>query len=470
MKLKRLLSISLLLFSTSVLNAKVELPSILADNMVLQQQSKVKLWGKSNKKGEITIVTSWNSKVYKSKISNNGNWEILVETDVAGGPYTIKIDDGDVCELSNIYLGEVWLCSGQSNMEMPVKGFVGQPVENSTETIVNARPDIPIRLFSVSRSPSKTVTDDCPGKWCVNSPENVSNFSATAYFFGLQLFKTLNIPIGLVNSSWGGSSIQSWITSETLKQYPEISQKHLSDDSEVKKPHSVASMLYNGMIYPIKNYKYKGVIWYQGESNRSNPTQYESLFESFVKDWRTQLSNDSLPFYYVQIAPYCYDNKEAVGSALLREAQYNCEKKITNVGMVVTMDVGNETCIHPSQKMEVGNRLACLALSKTYKIPGVPCESPRYFSHEIKDNKFIISFERAPLGITSNYKHLNDFEIAGSDGVFYPAEAKIVNRKFVEVWNNGVKNPVTVRYGYKNYVRGSLWGVNGMPVSSFITK
>ncbi len=452
------------------LNAKVILPSIISDHMVLQRNSNVKLWGYSDSKEFIEVFTSWNSKVYKAQINSSGYWELTVETGDAGGPYNIKFNDGNIHKLSDIYLGEVWLCSGQSNMEMPIKGFSGQPVENSTETIVNARPDTPIRLFSVSKNPSKKALDDCQGKWNVNTPENVSDFSATAYFFGLQLYRTLNIPIGLVNSSWGGSKIQSWMTTETLKTYPEISLNHLRDDSKVDKPQWAASMLYNGMINPIKKFSFKGVIWYQGESNRDNPSQYESLFKTFVNDWRTQLNNVELPFYYVQIAPHCYENKDSIGTAKLREAQYNCEKNIPNVAMVVTLDIGNETCIHPSQKMEVGNRLAYLALSKTYNIKGIIGESPRYISHEIKGNRIILSFERAPLGLTSKYKPLRDFEIAGRDSVFYTAKARIVNRKLVEVYSENVKEPVIVRYGYKNYVEGSLWGTNGLPVSSFITE
>lgn len=469
--MKRYVSLAAVLIASLIsVNAKVKLPSILSDNMVLQQKTKVKLWGTADKKTNISVTTSWNGKTYNTESSTEGKWEIVVETGNAGGPYDIVFNDGEVVQLNNILLGEVWLCSGQSNMEMPLKGFFGQPVEHSAEVIANANPSAPIRLFTVKRNPSKTVLEDCSGSWELNAPEHVSEFSATAYFFGTQLSRTLNVPVGLVNSSWGGSAIQSWMTPEILKQYPEISQSHLTDNSEVKNPHSVASMLYNGMINPIKNYSYKGVIWYQGESNRYDASQYESLFQSFVKDWRVQLDNSELPFYYVQIAPYNYGNKDAIVSALLREAQYNCEKKIDNVGMVVTMDIGNETCIHPSRKKEVGNRLAYQALSKTYNIKGISSDSPRYKSHEIKGNRMIISFERAPLGITSNYKPLQSFEIAGEDGMFYPANARIVNRKQVEVWNDGVKKPVTVRYGYKNYVEGTLFGVNGMPVSSFITE
>ena len=450
--------------------AKVKLPSILADQMVLQQQEKVKLWGSSDRKGKLDITTSWNGQTYQTSISSDGKWEVLVETGKAGGPYRITFDDGDRTQLEDIYLGEVWLCSGQSNMEMPVKGFMGQPVEGSTETIANATPTVPIRMFTVGRTPSKTPQEDCSGNWTPNTPEAAANFSATAYFFGLQLHRSLHVPIGLINSSWGGSSIQAWMTPEALRPYPEISQKHLTDQTKVKHPHLSAAMLYNGMIHPIKEFAFKGVIWYQGESNRENPTQYEALFQDFVKDWRTQFKNDALPLYYVQIAPHAYEDKDATGTALLRQAQYNCETKIPHVGMAVTMDIGNETCIHPAQKKEVGNRLAYLALAQTYGIKGIPAQSPRYASHEIKGNKIILSFDRAPMGVTSFYKPLKCFEIAGKDGNYHPAKARIVNRNRVEVWSEDVQEPASVRYAFRNFAVGDLFGVNGLPVSSFTTE
>lgn len=450
--------------------AKVKLPSILADHMVLQQQGKVKLWGSSDRKGKLDITTSWNGQTYQAQISPDGKWEVLVETGKAGGPYQITFDDGDRTQLEDIYLGEVWLCSGQSNMEMPIKGFAGQPVIGSTEVTANATPNTPIRLFSVKRTPSKTPLDDCPGSWTLNTPEAVANFSATAYFFGLQLYRSLNVPIGLVNSSWGGSAIQAWMTPETLQPYSEISQKHLTDKAEVKNPHQSAAMLYNGMIHPIKKMTFKGVIWYQGESNRGNPTQYEALFQDFAKDWRTQFENEAQPLYYVQIAPYAYEDKDAVGTALLRQAQYNCETKIPNVGMAVTMDIGNETCIHPAQKEEVGNRLAYLALAQSYGIQGIPAQSPRYASHEVKGNKILLSFDRVLMGLTSFYKPLKCFEIAGKDGNYHPAKARIVNRNRVEVWSEDVQTPVSVRYAFRNFAVGDLFGVNGLPVSSFTTE
>ena len=468
--MKNKLVIVLLLFiALPVIHAEVKLPSIFSDHMVLQQQTKVKLWGSSKGKGQVEIITSWNSKRYQAPISNKGRWEVWVETGKAGGPYNIAFNDGDQTFLTDVYLGEVWLCSGQSNMEMSIKGFVAQPVEHSIEVTANALKTIPIRLFTVKKVASKKTLEDCQGSWGLNTSENVMNFSATAYFFGIQLYKSLNVPIGLINASWSGSAIQSWMSSESLQSYPAISQEHLNNDVQVNNAHLLASMLYNGMIHPIKDFIYRGVIWYQGESNRQNPSLYESLFQDFVKDWRFQFKNDTLPFYYVQIAPYAYEDKNAVGTALLRQAQYNCEKKIPNVGMVVTMDIGNETCIHPAQKKEVGDRLAYLALAHIYDKKGVFAYSPRYESYKIKGNRIVLSFERVPMGLTSFYKPLQCFQIAGKDGQYHQAKARIVNGSEVEVWNEEIQEPVSVRYAFKNFVKGDLFGVNGLPVSSFTT-
>lgn len=467
--MKKLLLINIIIFFTiSHVNAKVKLPSILASHMVLQQNSIVKLWGWSNNSGELRIKTSWSDEIYVSNISSGGKWEVDILTPSAGGPYNIMFDDGDKLYIDDVYLGEVWFCSGQSNMEMPVKGLYGQPVDGSVETIANANKNIPIRLFNVEKCISKTLQDDCNGVWNVNSPENVANFSATAYFFGKQLYSTLKVPIGLVNSSWGGTNINCWMSSDILNEFPEISQEYLVNDETSQKPQPAT--LFNGMVYPIKYFKFKGVIWYQGEANRSNPEEYKLLFQSFVKDWRNMFNNDTLPVYYVQIAPYMYfKNKSNIQAALFREVQMECESIINNVGMVVIIDSGDSSTIHPSKKDIVGKRLAYKALSHTYGISSILSDSPRYALKRREGNKLVLSFDRIPLGITSFGNVLRNFEVAGSDGVFLPAEAKIVDREKVVLWNDDVKEPVHARYAFRDFVIGDLYGGNGMPVSSFRT-
>lgn len=457
-----------LLLAISHINAKVKLPSILASHMVLQQNSVVKLWGWSDKSGEVKIKTSWSDKLYVANISETGKWAVNISTSSAGGPYNIMFDDGDRLSVDDVYLGEVWFCSGQSNMEMPVKGFYGQPVDNSIETIANADKNVPIRLFKVERSMSKTPQEDCNGTWNVNSPEYVADFSAAAYFFGKQLYNTLKVPIGLVNSSWGGTNITCWMSSDALKKFPDISQEYLACDEISQKPQPVT--LFNGMVNPIKDFNFKGVIWYQGEANRSDPEQYKLLFQSFVENWRDSFRNETMPVYYVQIAPYMYfKNKSNIQAALLREAQMECESVISNVGMVVIMDSGDSSTIHPSKKDIVGKRLAYQALNHTYGISSIISDSPRYVSKMREDNKLILFFDRIPLGITSFGKTLMNLEIAGPDGVFLPAVAKIKDHDKIVLWNDRIKEPVHARYAFQDFVIGDLFGGNGLPVSSFRT-
>lgn len=445
--------------------AKVKLPAVLSDHMVLQQQEIVRLWGVSSACVTVEVSPSWDEKVYEAQSSSDGKWWVELETPSAGGPYVIRFNDGEIVELKDVYIGEVWLCSGQSNMEMPLKGYVGQPVSGSTETIADANPEWPIRLFTVERNPAEDVQEDCKGVWRSNTPEHAANFSAVAYYFGLRLFRSLRVPIGLVNASWGASNIQTWMSAEALASYPEEVKKH-SASAEVQKQ---ASLLYNGMIHPLEHVVWKGVIWYQGEANRKDAKMYKSLFPSFVKDWRQLFGQEQLPFYYVQIAPFGYGDPQAVESALLREAQYDCEAIVPDVAMAVTMDIGNKTCIHPEKKKEVGDRLAFLALNKTYGESGIPAWSPRFSSVGSKGNRMVLSFERVPMGLTSYGQPLRCFEIIDETGLHYVAQARIVGKDKVEVWNERVDCPVAVRYAFRNFVQGDLFGVNGMPVSSFRT-
>lgn len=449
--------------------AKVELPSFIGSNMVLQQQSVVKFFGKSSSKSEVIISVSWQNEPLSVKPDSNGKWNVETNTPKAGGPYNIIFDDGDIVRLDNVYIGEVWLCSGQSNMEMAVKGFYAQPVINSNPTIADANPSVPIRMFTVKKSAKKDLQESVLGNWEENTSAAVANFSATAYYFGEQLYKSLGVPIGLINTSWGGTVIEAWMSEETLKKYPEVSLKHLEDDTPIKYSHTVASMIYNAMMYPLKDIKIKGVIWYQGEANRFNNKLYQRLLPNFVDDLRILFKNENMPFYYAQIAPFGYNDKseEHLG-ALQREAQFNCEKKIANSGMAVLMDIGDKGCIHPAEKGLVGKRLAYWALSEDYGCKGIFYKAPRFLSKEIKDNKVTLHFENADRGLTSFGEELKCFEVAGTDSCFYKAEAVIRGNK-VEVWSEKVDKPIAVRYGFYNYVKGDLYSVGGIPVSSFRT-
>ena len=471
--MKRIISLYLflLLCIPVVSYAKLKMPGILGDNMVLQRNSSVMIWGHSSCGGNISVNASWSDKSIESQCDGDGNWDIVLNTPDAGGPFTIIVRDNDSSIIfENVMTGEVWLCSGQSNMEMPMKGYPNQPVDDAIDCIVEADTSIPIRIFNVNRKTSLKPEYDCTSSWQTNNSETVAQTSAVAYFFAKKLYSTLKVPVGIIIASWGGTPIESWVNKNTLEKFPLYDLSFLDTGILPNRPHYCPTTLYNGMLSPIVGYGIKGFLWYQGEANRGKPTQYESLFQDFVKDWRILFKNDALPFYYAQIAPYAYENKDEVGSALLRQAQYNCETKISNVGMAVTMDIGNETCIHPAQKKEVGNRLAYLALTQSYGIKGIPAQSPRYASHEVKENKIILSFDRAPMGLTSFYKPLKSFEIAGKDGNYHPAKARIVNRNRVEVWSEDVQEPSSVRYAFRNFAVGDLFGVNGLPLSSFTTE
>lgn len=458
----------LLLFClfTFKIEAKVLLPSLLGENMVLQQKSEVKLWGKAKSNTNVSIKLGWDKNKYKVKSDEDGNWNIKVNTPSAGGPYSITFDDGEKLEVSNIYIGEVWLCSGQSNMEMPVKGYTGQPVVGSTDVIASANPNIPIRMFTVKKKASKVPIDSVAGCWATNNSVDVANFSATAYYFGLQLYKSLNIPVGLINTSWGGSSIEAWMSEDSVRKFPDISIKHLEKDAKVKQPQLAACMLNNGMLYPLKDYTVKGVIWYQGESNAKRYKQYTALQTSFVNYLREIFDNPKLPFYYTQIAPHRGSDGNSV--VMMRETQMKFEQTMPYCGMAVLTDCGEKMCIHPSKKELAGKRLAFLALYNDYGMTGIPAYAPVYKSKRIEGKKIVLLFDRLGAGLTSFGKELENFEIAGEDKKFYPAKAVSLKNK-VEVWNDSVPNPVAVRYAFRNFVVGDLFGVSGIPVSSFRT-
>ncbi|WP_055099493.1 sialate O-acetylesterase [Gabonia massiliensis] len=472
--MKKIFWIIILLILVYPSNAKIQLPSVLGSNMVLQQNAKVNLWGYASASKKVKVRTSWDDKEYSALVSSDGKWILQVNTPKAGGPYTISISDGEIPEvLSNILIGEVWLCSGQSNMEMPVKGFRGQPVDSSCDVIANASPDDNIRMITLKINSSQTPLDDCIStSWMVSDPQSVADFSATAYFFASYLQKVLKVPVGVICSSWGGSKIESWVNKEVYeKQFPEISLDVLKKDMrEIKRPKDEPTLLYNAMINPIKNFAIKGAIWYQGESNLNNPDVYKRLFPAMVASWRKEWKQGEFPFYYVQIAPYDYGRKNAdkTEAAEIRQVQLECMDLIPNSGMVVTSDVGNRTCVHPSAKSLVGKRLALWALAKTYQKKGIPFSGPLYKSFTVNGEKLIVDFRYSEMGMTTYDQEITGFEVAGKDGIFYPAKAAFFDNKTkIVLTSEQVPEPVAVRYGFRNYMPLNLFSNFGLPASPF---
>jgi sialate O-acetylesterase len=445
-------------------NAEVKLPAIFCSNMVLQQQSEVAIWGKATANSSIRVSTSWNNKSYSTRAGADGNWKVKVSTIKAGGPYEITISDGKSLKLTNVLLGEVWVCSGQSNMEMPVKGFNNQPIVGSGESIAQcSNPNI--RLFTVKKTTSLTPLDDFTGQWNLCEPENVGGFSATAYFFGLMLNKVLNVPVGLINTSWGGTRIEPWISKSGNQKFDFVKLPEESQAAKINQ--QTPTVLFNAMINPMVGYGIRGAIWYQGEANASAPGEYQKLMPGLIEDWRNQWGIGDFPFYYMQIAPYDYGTN-ALSSAYLREAQLKASTAVPNIGMASIMDLGEEHCIHPANKPAGSKRLAMLALEQTYKIKGIDGKSPVLKDYKISGQTISLTFDNAPNGLTSYGKELTCFETAGPNKRFYPAKAFITGSG-VQVFSLLVPQPVAVRYAFKDWVIGDLFGTNGSPVSSFRT-
>lgn len=459
-----------LLFVSPVIG-KVTLPAIVSSDMVLQRNTTVKLWGWADPKKEITIEASWLRVPFIVETNERGNWELNLNTSKSKKPQTIRIKgNGSDILLENILFGEVWLCSGQSNMQQPLNGYNGQPTFGALEAISRAKNE-QLRLFTVDRIGSKTPLKDLKKYtgWHTATPDNVKNFSAVAYFFGQQLQEILNVPVGMIHTSWGGSRVEAWISTEVIREFQDVD---LQDVDITKRTNHIPTALFNSMIHPLIPYTIKGALWYQGESNRREPQKYTELFPAMVKDWRTRWDIGDFPFYFVQIAPFLYGNNAAFStpdnSAFMREAQLQCVDLIPNSGIAITMDIGDDECIHPPKKKEVADRLLYHALNKTYGLKAVDCESPVYESIEIKNDSIILKFKHAETGVFA-YDELTGFEIAGEDKVFYPADAQIINRRNVLVRCDQVPNPVAVRYAWRNWVRGTLYDTNLLPASSFRT-
>ncbi len=651
--------------------AELQLPAIFSDNMVLQQNQSITIWGTGNPKSKVLITADWGTQS-ETIVNADSTWKTTLSTIEAGGPYNIVISSEDQkIEINNVLLGEVWLGSGQSNMEMPLAGWPPMDtIEHSAATIANS--DNPnIRMFTVVRNTSSIPLTNLTGSWELSSPETSGDFSATAYYFALKLYEELNIPIGIIHSSWGGSPIEAWISNDMLSidaDFKEITEKlknqsvqqkkynqwlsdlksvnvvasnenkhpfkgldvfdsyftnpelettdwntmklpgnieqteigefdgvvwfrkefvipaswegkeltvslgaiddmdvtYLNGDKigafeetgfwQMERKYTVAaemvkagetvltikmidtqggggftstpsamrihptndstvalslagdwkykvaaeiaggkmylfdpetdeyanrpklelsitshtpSALYNAMIAPLLPYTIKGAIWYQGETNVGRANQYMRLTSMLITDWRNRFENEAMPFYYVQLAPWNYNDPNSSSSANLREAQRRM-LYIPHSGMAVTLDIGNVDNIHPAKKKEVGERLSLWALNNDYGIE-TPYTGPMLTNKEIAGNKIILSFDFVNEGLEIGKEIPNQFEISDENGQFHAAQAKVVGDK-IEVSSAKVKNPVDVRYAYKNGSQASLFNGAGLPAPSFTTE
>jgi sialate O-acetylesterase len=447
--------------------AKVRLPQFISDNMVLQQQSECNIWGWAEPGKWVSISTSWDKKSHNVMANKDGRFEMKVKTPEAGGPYFIGFKDGDYVQVSNVMIGEVWLCSGQSNMEMLMKGYKGQPVEGATEELLQCGDSL-LRLFYAGHQTTLEPQNDINGSWKRADAEAVRNFSATAYFFGKSLRQTLGVPVGLICTAFGGSACEAWMKSEWLQAFPQV-QQTITEDDVKKLQQRCPTALYNGQLAPFIGYAIRGAIWYQGEDNVPRYDYYATLLKTMVEGWRQVWRQGDFPFYYCQIAPFDYEviDWAKYNSAFLREQQLKAETMISNARMAVVMDTGLKSVIHPRKKRQAGQRLALLALANTYGVKGLP-DFATYSSVEFKGDTAIVAFDRSKEWVYFEHGSTSqNFEVAGADRVFHPAEAW-VSRNRVYVRSDEVKQPVAVRYAFRDWVVGDLMH-DGLPVSSFRT-
>ena len=456
--MKKILFI-LLIFLAQNCFAAIWLPSVISDNMVLQRDTTVTIWGWTTETIEpIKVTGSWDH-VAVTENAYQGKWSVQLTTPEAGGPYVVTIEGHETITLSNVLIGEVWIASGQSNMEWSASlGIINAQEEISHANYPN------IRLFQVPKHQSPTRQDNTPGKWTECQPETMKDFSAVAYFFGRKLHKELNVPIGLINASWGGTRAEVWFNAKRVisdSNFDE-SEKHFTEN---KWHSSQPGYMYNGMIAPLIPFRIAGAIWYQGEANRFKPQAYPGTMESLIQNWREEWGYD-FSFYFVQIAPFNYKEKDA--GVLIREAQLKMFKKVPNTGMVVVSDIGDINNIHPQNKQDVGKRLASWALAKNYGFADVAFCGPVYQQVKREGEEMVVYFDYAENGLMIKGNELNHFEICGPDRIFLKAQARI-DGNTVRVWNSEIRNPLAVRFAWDNNAEPNLVNRAGLPASSFIT-
>ena len=428
--------------------------------MVLQQKSEATVWGWGEPGSEIRVTGSWNNDTVKTKISNHSSWSVKLKTPPAGGPYTVNIKGNEELTLKNVMIGEVWICSGQSNMEWSANHNLMNAVEEKKNaTYPN------IRLLHVTKMASETPQENCFGSWKECSPASMQSFSSVGYFFSRHLHTNLNIPIGIIEVAWGGTPAEVWVKSEQVESDPLLStsaKKLLTYDWWPNKP----GVAFNAMIAPLVQFNIAGAIWYQGEGNTINFESYRKLMNTLIGNWRNDFKKE-FQFYFVQIAPYSYSPETK--SAMIREMQILTMSDIPKTGMVVVSDLVDDIKnIHPANKQDVGKRLANWALAETYGIKGLSYRHPLYESMKVEKSKVRISFSDVPNGLIQKGDDLKCFEIAGADKVFVPASAKI-DGKTVVVWSKIIKNPEAVRFSFSNDAIGNLFSSEGLPVAPFRT-
>ncbi len=456
-------------------NAKIRLPEQLGDHCILQQNTQANLWGEAAANSKVTVKASWSREKYSVTAGADGRWKLAVRTPAGSyEPQCITISDRDgSVTLSDVLIGEVWLAGGQSNMEMPLMGFHSCPIEGAVEQILTATQwKNKVREVKIPKTASPEVEEYVSGRWVETNPATAREFTATGWFFATMLNAALDVPVGIIACNWGGSAVESWLPKELVYSYPENTIPNGTHEYEIVPQgwyhHMSNYVMYNAMLHPVSNYTIKGFIWYQGETNAGLYDYYASRLATMVSVWRELWGQGDIPFYEVELAPWLYGG-DGTSGARIREAQRKATEIIPNSGIATTNDLAYEyekDQIHPCQKRQVGERLALLALNRTYGMSGLQCEGPIYKDMTVEGDRVIVSFKNTMYDGLSPWHDIQGFELAGEDRVFHPAKAERLDDKVV-VTSAEVPAPVAVRYCFRDFQVGNLTGSLGLPAAPF---
>ncbi len=470
------LGLAAAILAASSARADVKLPSIFGSHMVLQQKQKNKVWGIAAPGEEVTVTLGFKSKT--TRADGQGKWSVLLDPLEASAVSQVMTIKGDnTITLNDVLVGEVWICSGQSNMQWDVV------LANDADLELLTARDPLLRLITVPLVGTQEPKDDFRGNWVPSTPESATHFSAVGYFFGRQLRQALGVPVGLIDDAWGGSACEAWIRRELLekdaKYKPLIERwEKMEKEKSPRAPEMTGNArpgnIYNGTLKPTIGYGIKGVIWYQGETNAGRAYQYRDLFPLMIKSWRDEWGIGDFSFYWVQLADFLAEKAEPGDSAWaeLREAQTMTLSKLPNTGQAVIIDLGEGKDIHPRNKQGVARRLARWALARDYGIK-IPYQSPTYKSMTVKDGKVTLTFDNTGgSGLkTFDVQEALGFTIAGEDKRFHKAKAKInpAHRDQIEVWADDVPKPVAVRYAWADNPVCNVYGNGDLPLTPFRT-
>lgn len=477
--MKKIVLLFVLLVTTQIANAELKLRHPSGDHMVLQQNADAAIWGFAKAGTTITVTPSWDGKAYKVKTGTDGEWTAFVSTPSASyTTYTIDVaGDGGHIVINDVLIGEVWLASGQSNMEIPLRGFTNCPIENYNEVITRPAARDRIRMFYAHADQTEEMLREVrkTDGWQCADPNSIPEMSAVGYFFAKKLNDVLDIPIGIVAFPRGGARVESWLPKSLLETYgtEDLSYEAVMNTNEWTR----AYQMYNAMEVPLQGYTAKGFIWYQGCSNVGKHDQFVSRMADLVKLWRSDWGDTdaSMPFYMVEIAPYLYDAANGESGALLRKAQLDASKVIPNCSIVSTNDLVlpyEATNIHPAKKEPIGNRLAYLALNRDYGYQRVACYSPEAVSASIAtfgESIPVVRIELAncPNGIDRT-EEIEGLEVRGKDGQWKTVSSVIiVDNKNMMIRTDGIDEPSAVRYGWADFRPGNLHSCEGLPVFPF---